>query len=160
MDAGSGAGPEAIDASGWPTKLVAAGVLLRDRAGAVLLVEPTYKDTWEIPGGMVEAGESPTEAAHRECREELGRDIDVGPLLCVHYASSTQVPLDGIAFIFDGGTTTLVPGDLTLPADELASAAFVDPADLARYLLPPMVRRVRAAIEAARTGTFAYLERT
>jgi 8-oxo-dGTP pyrophosphatase MutT (NUDIX family) len=106
---------------------------------------------------MVEAGESPTEAAHRECREELGREIEVGPLLCVHYVSGTQVPFDGIAFTFDGGTTALTPGDLTLPADELASAAFVDPG---RYLLPPMARRLRAAIEAARTGTFAYLERT
>jgi len=151
---------DVVDASGWPTKLVAAGVLLRNAAGELLLVEPTYKPTWEIPGGLVEAGESPSEAARRECREELGREIEVGPLLCVHYAPSANVPLDGVAFIFDGGTTSLAAADLVLPADELASAAFVDPADLDRYLLPPMVRRLRAAIGATRTGAIAYLERT
>jgi len=150
---------EAIDISAWPTKLVAAGVLLRDRAGAVLLVEPTYKPTWEIPGGLVKTGESPREAARRECREELGLDVRVGELLCVHYAPGHQVPADGVAFVFDGGTTALRLADLALPADELAGAAFVPPADLDRYLLPPMVRRLRAAIDAATRHTTTYLER-
>ncbi len=45
------------------TPRVAAGVLFRDAAGRVLLVKPTYKDGWEIPGGYVERGESPHAAA-------------------------------------------------------------------------------------------------
>lgn len=48
----------------------------RDRvsrpAGRVLLVQPTYKPTWEVPGGSVEAGESPAAAAAREVAVELG----------------------------------------------------------------------------------------
>jgi 8-oxo-dGTP diphosphatase len=32
---------------------------------------------WEFPGGKIEAGESPQEAAVRECREETGLEIAV-----------------------------------------------------------------------------------
>jgi 8-oxo-dGTP diphosphatase len=34
---------------------------------------------WEFPGGKVEAGESDAEAVVRECREELGVRVTVGP---------------------------------------------------------------------------------
>ena len=53
-------------------KRVAADVLIRDRAGRVLLVDPTYKPDWDLPGGMAEANEAPGAAAARELREELG----------------------------------------------------------------------------------------
>src|SRR4051812_23503587 len=53
-------------------KRVAADVLITDRVGRVLLVDPTYKEGWDIPGGMVEANEPPRVAAERELREELG----------------------------------------------------------------------------------------
>jgi hypothetical protein len=36
-----------------PKKRIGAGVLIVDEFERVLLVEPTYKDTWEVPGGMV-----------------------------------------------------------------------------------------------------------
>jgi mutator protein MutT len=35
---------------------------------------------WEFPGGKCEAGECPSAAAARECREELGMDVVVGRL--------------------------------------------------------------------------------
>ena len=35
-----------------PRKRMAAGVLFRDHDGRVLLVEPVYKDYWEIPGAV------------------------------------------------------------------------------------------------------------
>ncbi len=59
------------------------GVLFRDAQGRVLLVEPSYKPNWEIPGGAVEADESPWATATRELIEELGWDRPLGRLLVV-----------------------------------------------------------------------------
>jgi 8-oxo-dGTP diphosphatase len=50
---------------------VAAGVLFVDEQERVLLVRPTYKAYWEIPGGYVDEGESPLQACTREVAEEL-----------------------------------------------------------------------------------------
>jgi mutator protein MutT len=55
------------------------------RAGEVLIGQrgpgSTLAGLWEFPGGKVLPGESPAEAAARECREETGLAIQIGRLL-------------------------------------------------------------------------------
>jgi ADP-ribose pyrophosphatase YjhB (NUDIX family) len=65
-----------------PRRRIAAGALIRDQTGRICLVDPTYKDFWQLPGGTVEADESPSAGCRREVREELGLEIDLGPMLC------------------------------------------------------------------------------
>jgi ADP-ribose pyrophosphatase YjhB (NUDIX family) len=65
---------------------VAAGVLFIDEQERVMLVRPTYKDYWDIPGGYVEAGESPLQACIREVAEELGLQVKITRLLTVDWA--------------------------------------------------------------------------
>ena len=48
---------------------MSAGAIFRNQDGDVLLVNPTYKEPWEIPGGIVEANESPKRACIREVQE-------------------------------------------------------------------------------------------
>jgi 8-oxo-dGTP diphosphatase len=70
---------------------MAAGLLLFDAAGRVLLVKPTYKDHWDVPGGVVESNESPRDAARRELGEELGLDREPGELLCVDWSRRARI---------------------------------------------------------------------
>lgn len=72
-----------------PTKRMGAGAVIRDVDGRVLIVKPTFKPAWELPGGAVEDDESPRGACVRELHEELGITVAVGELLCVDYNSST-----------------------------------------------------------------------
>lgn len=66
-------------------KCVAADVLFRDEAKRILLVNPTYKQAWDLPGGMAEANESPYEAARHELREELALNVPLRGILCIEW---------------------------------------------------------------------------
>ena len=60
-------------------KRMAVMALFRDGSERVLLVNPTYKDTWLLPGGAVEANESPCAACRREVAEESASIADDDP---------------------------------------------------------------------------------
>lgn len=142
-----------------PGRRVGAGALIRDRAGRVLLVNPTYKPPWEIPGGIVEEGESPRSCCERELVEELGRPVPLGRLLVVDWLPDLGGRGDRILFIFDGGVVDdgFLDG-VRLPPDELSECRFVAIDDAGDHLGPGMVRRVREALGHALAGTTGYLE--
>ena len=71
-----------------PKKRMGAGCLLFDDRGKVLILKPTYKDCWLLPGGAIEAYESPRQACIREVKEETGVDCQPTKLLCVDYVSN------------------------------------------------------------------------
>src|SRR5437879_2318600 len=102
---------------------MSAGVLFHDTEDRVLLVEPSYKGHWDIPGGAVDANEAPWAAARREVREELGIDRPFSRLLVIdHVLDDGRMP-EGIAFIFDGGLITEAEVEaLELTGHEIVSA--------------------------------------
>ncbi|WP_228771938.1 NUDIX domain-containing protein [Actinokineospora iranica] len=140
-------------------KRMAAGILFRDRADRVLLLEPSYKPNWEIPGGAVEADESPWATASRELVEELGLDRPLGRLLVVDYVRPQDSRPEGVVFVFDGGVlgeTDLV--GLVFGDGEIVSAGF-HTIDQARTKVKPLLAdRLTVAVEAARQGVTALCE--
>ncbi len=141
-----------------PAKRIGAGVLFTDDLGRVLLVRPTYKQSWEIPGGLVEEGESPHEAATREVTEETGLDRPAGRFLCVDWVPPRDPKTDGLMLLFDGGV--LAPEEvaaIVLPPDELSEYRFVDSGDLGGYVAEHMARRLVAGLEVRGDGIPRYL---
>ncbi|MFD5442117.1 NUDIX domain-containing protein [Streptomyces tendae] len=137
---------------------MAAGALFFDDADRVLLVEPSYKDYLDIPGGYVEGGESPMQACAREVHEELGIRPSIGRLLVVDWAPSPGEG-DKVLYLFDGGR---LGADecrrIVLQADEIRGYAFHDAEELPELTIPRLVRRIAAGIKARANGVTAYLE--
>jgi 8-oxo-dGTP diphosphatase len=140
-----------------PAIPASAGALIFDAAGRLLILKPTYKTGWTIPGGVMEAdGETPWDACRREVREECGIEVRSGRLACVDFHPGRPGHAGGIRFLFDCGA----PGDaalaaITLQAEEIAEFRLV-PLDAALSLLRPPIRRRVSAV--ARHRGFVYLE--
>ncbi len=141
---------------------LAAGVLLFDEAGRVLLVDPTYKPGWEFPGGVVEHGEPPSRGAVREVAEELGIDLGAAErlrLLVVDWEPPRAPRFGGLRMLFDGGTLTAErAADLLLPAAELRGWRFVTEREAADLLPPERFARLHWALRARADGTTVNLE--
>ncbi|MBB5829375.1 NUDIX domain-containing protein [Micromonospora carbonacea] len=140
------------------TPRVAAGALFFDDEGRVLLVRPSYKNHWDIPGGYVEPGESPRAACAREIEEELGLTTAVGAMLVVDWAPA-EGEGDKLLFIFDAGLLTRGQEQAIRFADgELTEWRYVTPEELDRYGPPRLARRLRTAIAARNGSNATYAE--
>jgi ADP-ribose pyrophosphatase YjhB (NUDIX family) len=137
-------------------KRVCADALIRDSDGRILLVNPSYKPGWDLPGGMAEANESPTECMRRELKEELGLDLNLGPMLCIDWVPPHGVWDDMLAFIFDAGVLLQSTG-IHLLDGELSEFEFCDIEQAAQRLSPRVWRRTEAAMAARGAGIVAYL---
>jgi 8-oxo-dGTP diphosphatase len=98
-------------------------VILMDPDGRILLVRRSVEPGmggWCLPGGFIETGETPQQAAKREVQEELGIDLmdirllDIGSHINGYYG-------DVLIIGFYGD----IPSDQPLmPADDVSEAAF------------------------------------
>ena len=134
-----------------------AGAMIFDGAGRLLILKPTYKEGWTIPGGQVEeGGESPWEACRRETFEECGLWVGRSRLACVDFLHPRPRRPGGMRFLFDCG---VVPaGDrarIVVQEGEIADHRWVVPDEARRLLSGPVGRRVARALGAVRT---LYLE--
>lgn len=127
----------------FATPRVAAGAMFFDDDGRVMLVHPTYKDTWDLPGGYVERGESPAAACRRELIEELCIDRMPRRLLSVDWAPSDREG-DKLLFLFDCGTLGEDAEKVQLDGAELDRWEWVRIGDLEKYVIPRLARRIRS----------------
>ena len=141
-----------------PRKRVTAGVLIRDSVGRVLLVEPTYRDSWLTPGGTVESHESPAQGAAREVLEELGVSVNVGRALVMQWMQPEDDPDGVLHFAYDGGVVdTPMIERFRLPSIELRSYRFFDASDVPTVASAETSARISAALDALAHDTFIEL---
>ncbi|MGA2836916.1 MAG: NUDIX hydrolase [Acidimicrobiales bacterium] len=134
-----------------------AGALLRDGDDGILVLKPTYKGGWTVPGGQVEeGGETPWEACRREVAEETGLIVDSGRLVCVDFLRARPDHPGGVRFLFDCGEVAPVERDhIVLQEGEIGDHRWAEVDEALRLLSGPVSRRVGRALGA--TGTI-YLE--
>jgi ADP-ribose pyrophosphatase YjhB (NUDIX family) len=140
-----------------PAIPVSAGALIYDQAGRLLILKPTYKTGWTIPGGVMEAdGETPWDACRREVREECAIDVRGGRLACVDFRPGRPGQTGGVRFLFDCGTADdAALAAITVQPEEVAGYRLVPPDEALALLRAPIRRRVRAATRHRRC---VYLE--
>ncbi|QIM20121.1 NUDIX hydrolase [Phycicoccus sp. HDW14] len=140
-----------------PKKRNIAQGLLRNPAGLVLLCELSYKQEWDLPGGVVDPGEPPATTVSREIDEELGLEVAVGGLVAVNWLPPWRGWDDAHLFLFDLG---VFDGELDparfLPR-EIAGAHWVDPAAAADHVAP-YTARMLTAVASWSPGETLYLE--
>jgi len=136
---------------------VSAGALIFDRAGRLLILKPTYKSGWTIPGGVMEAdGETPWEACRREVREETGIEVVRGRLAAMDFRRPRPSRPGGIRFLFNcGKVSDKRLAGLVLQPEEISESRLAPLPDALALLREPIRRRVRAAIRGRR---LVYLE--
>lgn len=134
-----------------------AGALIHSQDGRLLILKPTYKKGWTIPGGQIDpGGESPWDACRRETEEECGLVVDHGRLVCVDFLTPRPDRPGGVRFLFDCGTfpdETLA--GIRLQESEIADHRLAELDEALKLLSGPLRRRLARS---AGTERCVYLE--
>jgi 8-oxo-dGTP pyrophosphatase MutT (NUDIX family) len=140
-------------------KRVSAKAVIRDQDGRILLVNPTYKEHWDLPGGMAEANEPPSAALVREIAEELTVNVTAGRLLALDWVGPYGPWDDQLIFVFDGGAlASHVIDNMKIADSELSDFKFFPLPDAKRLLRDDVATRLERAVSSLRTDATHYGE--
>lgn len=154
-----GDGFRALLNSYLPRKRAITQMLIRDGEGRVLLCQLTYKQDWDLPGGVVEVGESPRDAASREVEEELALTIPTGELLLTDWLPPWRGWDDAVCLIWDGGVHDASVLDAVVKqAREIKDVRFCTVAEVRELATDFTARRVEAALQRVDGRGPAYTE--
>lgn len=143
-----------------PRKRMGAGALFFNKDNELLIVKPSYKDYWSIPGGTVDQDESPRHACAREIKEEIDLNIDILRFLAVDYNSrENEEKNESLQFIFYGGILSDESiSKIKIDGKELLEYRFVPISEVRNLLGQKLATRLQKCIDAIKTGTSVYLE--
>jgi len=143
--------------SSWLARLEkrasSAAVALYDANGRVLVVKAHYKKYWSLPGGIVDAGETPRQAAVRETREEVGLPVHIDKLdfrLIVNRVSDIAQTYQ---FIFENRVGASVLNHVIIDNNEIESYALVSREEILHG-----DRTYSASVIEWAKGTLGYIE--
>jgi len=142
-----------------PRKRAIGQLLVRDEDERVLLCQLTYKPDWDLPGGVVEVGESPAAGVCREVREELAVDLQAGPLLLTDWLPPWSGWDDALTLVYDGGVhdRSLID-DLVREEREIRSVEFCSVEQVRERCADFTARRVEAALASLHGTGGSYTE--
>ena len=142
-----------------PGKRISTGVLLFYK-NQPLLVQPNYSAGWILPGGTVEAEESPMEGLMREVRENLGLSITPTHVLAIDYIHNKDVKGEYLSFLFGAiDLSEQQVQNISVSLKDIKDYKFVDMNVAYSMLVPAIARRVQSALKAVTENyVMVYLE--
>lgn len=103
----------------YPKHIISVFAYLTNNNGEVLLIKTHWRsDTWELPGGQVEEGESLSEAVRREFLEETGINIRPIGITGVYYNMTKSL-------LSVGFYAEYVSGELHIQPEEIKEGCFI-----------------------------------
>jgi ADP-ribose pyrophosphatase YjhB (NUDIX family) len=119
----------ADDLASRPRVVRCVGGVVRDDAGRLLLVQrghDPHRGLWSLPGGRIEAGESPEQAVVREVHEETGLAVAAQQVV-----GHVTIPGDGVVFdVVDLACSLTSAEQRPVAGDDAAAVRFADPVTL------------------------------
>ncbi|MBI2635275.1 MAG: NUDIX hydrolase [Parcubacteria group bacterium] len=141
-----------------PRKRVASAALFLNKKKEILIVKPSYKPNWTLPGGIVDKDESPLAGCRREVKEEIGLYVKIKDLLLVDYTHNREKG-DALKFIFFGGILGIEKIKcINIDQKEISEYKFSKPQEAIKLLNPKAMVRVVKCLESLESGQPIYLE--
>lgn len=106
-------------------RVSSAAVILEDSSGRALIVKANYKSYWTFPGGIIDKGETPKEAALRETFEEVGVAVNPAVLTFVAVINRKSDEAQTYQFLFRARLTHRMLNQIVIQSSELDEFAFV-----------------------------------
>ena len=133
-------------------------VLLFAPDSTLLILKPSFKSGWTLPGGTVDEGESPLVAGCREVTEEVGLKLSGRRLVYrgLRYVHPTKAMKDYMQLFYEVRLTQNEAASIVLNKAESTEYRWVRQQDLAQYADHPRMQAVIAFLDS--TAPVVYME--
>lgn len=136
-------------------RVASATLILENSDGQVVIVKANYKAHWTFPGGVIDEGETPQQAAIRETYEEIGLVIDPDQVQFVLVANRAGLDVHTYQFVFKAPLEAAMIDRIQLQASEIDDYMLITKAEVAKG-----GRNYGKVIEHWADGVTGYIEQT
>jgi 8-oxo-dGTP diphosphatase len=137
----------------FPKRLSSGAMMLENERCELLVIKANYKNYWTLPGGIIDQGETPKQAAIRETSEEVGVLLDSAKVKFVAVVDRISSDAHTYQFIFKAPVAAGAFESIALQASEIDEYAFVSKAQVLAG-----DRNYGQAIYVWANGTSGYIE--